>query len=292
MSGRREIQEERQADGKSQEATWEQKVWRSMWVILRALKPLILYLALPAILMCAGMILGRGRNGESLAKTSGNFYYTAGILATFWILYRRSRKRGSSLWEDATLYPKERDVGKILLLLGIGFGCSLTFSAILTLVPFPAILTEGYARASDGVGAGTDPVLAFISTMLLAPVVEEVIFRGYMLNRLLSGFEEREAMFISSLVFALCHVSLAWMAYAFLMGMLLAWVSIREDNILYSVALHIGFNASVLPLWLLNGTGIFDRGWVGLPVKLAVGICGCWAAFCLYRRYRKEEPYA
>lgn len=292
MSSRREIQEEQQVDEKGQEATWEQKVWRGMWVILRSLRPLVLYLALPAVLMCAGMILGRGRNGENLAETSGNFYYTAGILATFWILYRRSRRRGSSLWEDATLYPEERDTRKILLLLGIGFGCSLTFSAILTLVPFPAMLAEGYARASDGVGTGTDPVLAFISTMLLAPVVEEVIFRGYMLNRLLAGFGEREAVFLSSLAFALCHVSLVWMAYAFFMGTLLARVSVWEDNILYSAALHIGFNASVLPLWFLNRTGIFDRGWVGLSGKLAVGICGCWAAFCLYRRYRKEEPDA
>lgn len=278
-------------DIRQETATWQQTAWRGMRVIAYSLRPLVLYLTLPAALMCVGMVLIQGRHGESIVTTSGNFYYTAGIVAACLLLYRRSKKRGSSLWEDATLFWEGRNFRKLWLLWGTGLGCSLVFSAALTLIPLPEALIQGYSSVSDGMGSGTDPGLAFLSTMILAPVVEEIVFRGYMLNRLFTGFEERQAVWICSLIFALCHVSFVWIIYAFVMGVFLAKVCLREDNILYSAALHMGFNASVLPLWLLNGTGIFDKGWVGMCGKLAVGIGGGVLVYSLYRQYGKEEPY-
>ena len=278
-------------DDRQEAATWQQTAWRGMRVIIFSLRPLILYLTLPAVLMCVGMALGRGRHGESIVSTSGNFYYTMGIGASCWLLYRRSKKRGSSLWEDATLFWEGRDPRKLWRLWGAGLGCSLVFSAALTLLPLPEALIQGYGSVSDGVGAGTDPWLAFLSTILLAPAVEEIVFRGYMLNRLLTGFKDQEAVWISSLAFALCHVSLVWMIYAFAMGVFLARVSLREDNILYSAALHMGFNASVLPLWILNEIGIFEQGWAGMCGKLTVGIGGGVLVYTLCRQYGKEKPY-
>ncbi len=269
--------------------TWQQQVWQGLTTLGGSLGALALYLVIPALLMCVGMIFQKGRDGASMADLSGNFYYTLGILTTFWILWRRSKKRGSILWEETTLFFRERSDRRLLLLFGTGFGCSLLFSGILTLVPFPAVLMDGYVSAADGVEAGTDLFLAFLSTMALAPVMEEIVFRGYMLGGLLKGFEEQRAILISAGIFALCHISFLWMIYAFLMGIFLARVSVREDNILYSVALHMGFNATVLPLWVLNRSGIFESAWVGPACKLAVGLGGYLLASRLYGRYRKEE---
>lgn len=269
--------------------TWQQLVWQGMGTLRRSLGALILYLIVPALLMCVGMVFQRGRDGTSMVNLSGNFYYTLGIVTTFWILWRRSKKRGSILWEEATLFLWERNDRRLLLLFGTGFGCSLLFSGILTLVPFPAVLMDGYVSAADGVEAGTDLSLAFLSTMVLVPVVEEIVFRGYMLGGLRKGFDERGAILISAGIFALCHISFLWMIYAFLMGIFLARVSVQEDNILYSVALHMGFNATVLPLWALNRSGIFESAWLGPACKLAVGIGGYLLASRLYGRYRKEE---
>ena len=81
------------------------------------------------------------------------------------------------------------------------------------------------------------------------------------------------------------------MIYAFAMGVFLARVSLREDNILYSAALHMGFNASVLPLWILNEIGIFEQGWAGMCGKLTVGIGGGVLVYTLCRQYGKEKPY-
>lgn len=267
--------------------TWQQQVWQGGRTIWRSMGPLIIYLTVPAFLMCVGMILQRGRSRESITQYSGNFYYTMGILVTFWIFHRHGQKRGISFWEEATLFWENRCNRRLLQLFGAGFGCSLLFSAMLTLLPLPEAWMASYGSAADGVEMGTDLWLAFLTTMILAPVLEEIVFRGYMLNRLLEGFSERTAVFISAGIFALCHVSFLWMVYAFVMGALLAKVAVWEDNILYSVALHMGFNASVLPLWLLNRSGVFENSWSGLLLPVFLGTGGSLMAYYLYRQYRE-----
>ena len=231
----------------------------------------------------------RGRTAEDMISASGNFYYTLGIIFTVVILHKRSKKRGSSLCEDVTLEYRELDKKKItdLLLMGLGFG--FFFSALLTVFPFPKFLMDSYRSSSGNLTEGTDQILALVSTALLAPVTEEIVFRGYMLNRLLGWFKEKNSVLITSLIFALCHVSLLWIAYAFLMGILLAKVSIEEDNIAYSIALHIGFNTSVVPIWIVNHVPALERVLFANNLLIAAyGIAACYGAVYLYKKYRKE----
>ena len=53
---------------------------------------------------------------------------------------------------------------------------------------------------------------------------------------------DRTAVLMTAFVFAVCHGNLTWMCYAFAMGWLLAFVSVKEDNIFYSIIMHMAFN--------------------------------------------------
>lgn len=272
-----------------EELSPEQKIWKGMEVFFHSIRPLILYLFVPAITTYIGRFLFGGRPLDEILSESGNFYYTLGIILTFVILHKRSKKRGSSLREDVTFEYRELEWKKIACLMGMGFGFGFFFSALVTVIPFPELLMESYMSSSEAVKDGSDPILALLSTVLLAPVVEEIIFRGYMLNRLLSWFDEKKSILITAMVFALCHVSLIWIVYAFLMGAALAKISIDEDNISYSMALHIGFNANVVPIWVINHIPklkdmLFSNGWL---IAL-YGALSCFLAVWLLGKYRKE----
>ena len=69
---------------------------------------------------------------------------------------------------------KRQERRKLLTLIGIGFGFGIFFSAVITVVPFPEVLMQSYLSSSEAVKDGTDPLLALLSTILLAPVVEEL----------------------------------------------------------------------------------------------------------------------
>lgn len=269
--------------------TSQQKIWKGMETILYSMRPLLLYLLVPAIVTSIGMVLTGGRTSKEILLQSGNFYYTVGIILTLILLNKKSRKRGSSIKEDVTLEYHGLDKKKVLYLLGMGFGFGFFFSALITVVPFPNALMQSYTSSSGAVKNGSDPMLALFSTVLLAPVVEELIFRGYMLNRLLSWFDENQSILIVSAVFALCHVSLIWMVYACLMGVVLAKVSIEEDNIAYSMVLHIGFNANVVPIWLINHIPKLERMLFSSNWLIALYGAGfCLLAVWLLKKYRKE----
>ena len=277
-------------DKETQGLTWQQRLWKGGSTVLYALRPLALYLALPALLMCIGMLLPGRRDARDMTEQSGNFYYTLGIILTVWLLHRRSRKRGSSLLGEVTLEYKGVNLKKAALLLAMGLGGGWFFSAFLTAAPLPRFLMAQYTSVSDGLRTGTDQMLALFSTILLAPLAEELIFRGYMLNRLMGWFTPERAVLISSVLFALCHVSIIWMLYALLMGVMLARVALKEDNIIYSMVLHVGFNLNVLPVWIINNNPVLRSALFGSNWLIALyGAVAAAAAIWLYRRYRREE---
>lgn len=74
---------------------------------------------------------------------------------------------------------------------------------------------------------------------LLAPLVEEMVFRGAILRSLLRWKENPwVGIVISALLFALIHMNPAQMPHAFLIGLLLGWMYYRTDSIVPGVVYH------------------------------------------------------
>lgn len=74
---------------------------------------------------------------------------------------------------------------------------------------------------------------------LLAPVCEELVFRGAVLRALL-GWTSRHwvAIAVSTLLFSLIHANPAQMPHAFLAGLLLGWLYYRTDSVVPGVVYH------------------------------------------------------
>ena len=120
-------------------------------------------------------------------------------------------------------------------LLGIGVN--------LLLSPGSVDLISNLTSAS---GANLETVAAFV---VLAPVFEELVFRKVLVDRVLL-YGQWPAILFSGLTFGLFHGNLTQFFYAFLLGMILAYVYIRTGNILYTMGIHacINFLGGVLPI--------------------------------------------
>ena len=74
---------------------------------------------------------------------------------------------------------------------------------------------------------------------LLAPVCEELVFRGAVLRALLRWTPRHWlAIAISALFFALIHANPIQMPHAFLVGLLLGWLYYRTDSIVPGIVYH------------------------------------------------------
>lgn len=95
----------------------------------------------------------------------------------------------------------------------------------------------------ENVSGSSDSVSMFLYASILAPIGEELMFRGFLL-RSLRPYGKRFAILGSALFFGLFHGNLLQTPYAFLVGLLLGYVAV-EYSISWAVALHM-FNNFVL----------------------------------------------
>lgn len=99
-------------------------------------------------------------------------------------------------------------------------------------------MPEGFARIFAGV---MNHPLGYIAVGILAPVAEEMVFRGGILRCLLKAFEGKNhwfAIVFSALLFGLVHGNWAQGVNAFLLGLLLGWLYYRTDSVVPGIILH------------------------------------------------------
>ena len=119
--------------------------------------------------------------------------------------------------------------------------------------------------------------LAILSSGIIGPILEEMLFRYVFLNRLSNFFTMRNAILLSSLVFALLHGDIVTMIYAFIMGFIFAYVYVKYDNIKVSIMCHISANTIVIFLTSFNI-------WI-----LLLGLFGVWISIYLILRDNKRK---
>ncbi|GLI59986.1 hypothetical protein VaNZ11_002045 [Volvox africanus] len=109
----------------------------------------------------------------------------------------------------------------------------------------------------DGVAGMVDldlpTYLALLAvTGVLAPVLEETVFRGFLLTSLTRFMPTWAAVVASSVSFGLAHLSARDLPVLSALGLLLGWAYVRSRNLLTPIVIHGAWNSAVLSLlfWL------------------------------------------
>lgn len=112
---------------------------------------------------------------------------------------------------------------------------------ILILNLLPEAWLADYSEASSALN--DTGVWTFLATVIVAPLVEEVTFRGLIMSRLHRVMPGWLAAVLTALIFGLCHGQAVWIAYATVLGLFFCWLALRSGSILPSLAAHVLFNA-------------------------------------------------
>lgn len=130
----------------------------------------------------------------------------------------------------------------------------ITYAGNIIGIVLSALLSGGQAsnRILDMTG-GSDWVVNIVAAVLLAPIVEEWLFRKQLIGRL-RRFGELPAILVSALFFALFHLNLFQFFYAFGLGVLFGYVYTRTSKLRYTVGLHMLINANggIVAPWFMN----------------------------------------
>lgn len=95
----------------------------------------------------------------------------------------------------------------------------------------------------------TNPIEMIILTLgaiILAPILEEIIFRGTILRGFLSNYSPKKAIIYSALIFGIIHGKPELIWGAILIGLFFGWVYYKTKSIGITIILHVVANFSVL----------------------------------------------
>lgn len=138
---------------------------------------------------------------------------------------------------------------------GVGWGAAAWLGSSLVSVAVVALMEalgmEVLPQAAEQAIATVEPWLVVLSVVILAPIAEEVFFRGVVFNALRREGGRRWAYLGSSVLFAIIHLSLVAVLPLFLLGLALAWVYERTNNLLAPIAMHAVVNAISVAFALL-----------------------------------------
>lgn len=81
-------------------------------------------------------------------------------------------------------------------------------------------------------------ILTILTTAILAPLMEETIFRGIILNRLLMKYSEKKSIIISALLFGIIHMALVQGIEAFIIGLGLGMIFVKTKSLKPCIIAH------------------------------------------------------
>lgn len=105
-------------------------------------------------------------------------------------------------------------------------------------------------------------LMAYVTSIfgvLVAPLFEEVYFRGLMFPSVREGLGELAAIFITAAAFAMLHaaqLAFSWAALLplFFVGLVLTWVRAQLKSVAASWVMHVTYNATiVVGVWFSTG---------------------------------------
>lgn len=118
--------------------------------------------------------------------------------------------------------------------------------------------------------------LGIVGTVIMAPIMEELLFRGAMQGYLLSKWKNPLwAILISSFLFGVVHGNPAQIPFAFCIGIGLGWVYYKTKNLLACIFMHLVNNGStVLIFWLSDQSDATLIGTLGMKWASVLALLG------------------
>ena len=212
--------------------------WRPRDVVFATLTSAIVFGLLVVIAAKLSGIVDERGTSSIPTWTLAAFY--AVLVATVWYFSVRKYRVG---WRSLGFRAPEGRWSFALAALVLLASLTLFAAYKLTTDQLPISWLRPPEISPELFGHGFERVLNGLAIVVVAPVAEEVFFRGFVLGGLVAALGDLRAAVVSSALFAVMHASVGTFVPLFAAGMLLAWLYLRTRSIWPPIAAHSTQNA-------------------------------------------------
>lgn len=164
---------------------------------------------------------------------------------TLLLLYAFMRYRKATLAMIGLIKPRLRDIGYALVGFAMYLPVYLGLISILMSV-IPSLDVEQKQQIGFEQAAGAELILVFVALVVLVPITEEILVRGFLYSGLRSKLSKLPAALITSVLFGLAHLQLSsgepplWIAAidTFTLSLVLIYLRELTGGLWASIGLH------------------------------------------------------
>lgn len=181
------------------------------------------------------------------------------------------------------------DYRQIPFFMGLGFCLQYLFQGLILIFNLEDKFPE-HAQTIKLIFEGGSPVIVMLSVIIFAPFIEEILFRGLIINELKGKMPLILVILIQSLMFGVIHGNWLQIAYAFIMGILLGLVSIWSRSIWPAIVLHMSMNGSPILISLFWNDDQVEKFITDyrIPVTVISGVLVMVIMYFIYRNRRTD----
>lgn len=187
-----------------------------------------------------------------------------GVLFTYGV-YKLLKRQGKTFRTIGWRSTKARYyIGVIGL--GVVYFISLIVVTAVVKALIPQLDTEQEQQIGfENTSTSLHYLLIFLSLVIIPPITEEILFRGYLFGRLLQNIRFRYAAIITSIVFASLHLQfgsgapLLWIAAidTFILSLFLCYIRFKSSSLWPAILLHMIKNAIAFIVLFGDRIGMF-----------------------------------
>ena len=195
---------------------------------------------------------------EEIAKIksdNGTLVVMLGYLLTIAIFTVYYLIRKSSILKEASINKIKPRLALCSALLGIGMLGAFQ-AVVLVIGKIAPKWLETQNAHSQSILSGSIAV-AVVYTVVVAPICEELMFRGLILSALKDKAPKWACIIAVAIVFGLIHSFPIGFIYAFSLGILLGWLYYYTGSLLPCIITHALFNATNYLSFIPKGIGIY-----------------------------------
>lgn len=122
---------------------------------------------------------------------------------------------------------------------GVYYIISIFLTLLMTLINPDFDISQAQDVGFESLASSSDYVLAFLALVVIAPIVEEIIFRGFLFGVLKKSYRFWVAAILTNLTFAIAHGAWNVGVDTFALSLVLCYLRYNYDSIYPAIFLHM-----------------------------------------------------
>lgn len=230
------------------------------------IQALLLIVALFALELLVGSVLRAAQ--DALGLTDSQTWALSSLIANGCVFATVMQLKGLTyreLFHPAATSMRATAVALVPWVLLLVPALVFVISMVVTIVTQAFPLSDSQQAMFERMGA--DDLATMLLACVIAPVVEEMLFRGIILRGFLRRYGRAQAIWASAALFGMAHLNIYQFGAGLLLGAVSGWLYARSRSLVPCIALHASYNTA-LNLLANYASGNDDPTQAALPGTL------------------------